>query len=117
MTPGRVNFVCPQGSTFNRVLTYKIGTNPVNLAGYSADMQIRERAYSKQYIAYLNTGNGGINLGASAGTISLNIAASTTSNFIAGDYVFDLELTSTNGSVTRLIEGKFNVTPEVTRIG
>lgn len=117
MTPGRVNFVCPQGSTFSRVLTYKIDTTPVNLTGYTAGMQVRERPYSKQYIVYLNTDNSGITLGGSAGTITLNIAASTTANFIAGDYVYDLELTSGNGTVSRLIEGKFNVTPEVTRIG
>lgn len=115
MTPGRVNFVCPQGSTFSRTLTYKINSASVNLAGYTAAMQIRERPYAKDYISFLNTENGGISLGGSAGTIALNIAASVTSNFIAGDYVFDLELTSTNGTVTRLIEGKFNVTPEVTK--
>jgi hypothetical protein len=115
MTPGRVNFVCPQGSTFNRVLTYKINSASVNLAGYTAAMQIREKPYSTGYISFLNTENGGISLGGSAGTITLNIAASVTSNFLAGDYVFDLELTSTNNTVTKLIEGKFNVTPEVTK--
>jgi hypothetical protein len=63
----------------------------------------------------LTSSNGGITLGGSAGTIALNIAASVTANFIAGDYVYDLELNAANGTVTRLIEGKFNVTPEVTK--
>lgn len=116
MTPGRVNFVCPQGSTFRRTLTYKIDNTPVNLSGYSAAMQIRERAYSKNYIDYLNTSNGKISITASAGIINLNIAASVTANFPGGDYVYDLELTSPNQTTDRLIEGKFKVTPEVTRI-
>ena len=37
-----------------------------------------------------------------------------TSAVIAGDYVYDLEI-YTSVNVYRLIEGKFTVTPEVTR--
>jgi hypothetical protein len=116
MTPGRVNFLCPQGTTFKRTLTYKINNVPVNLSGYSAAMQIRERPYSKGYIDYLNTNNGKIVITASAGMINLNISASTTANFLGGDYVYDLEIISPNQTVDRLIEGKFKVTPEVTRV-
>jgi hypothetical protein len=115
MTPGRVNFVCPQGSTFQRTLTYKIDNVPVNLTGYSAKLQIREKHFSKNYVAFLNTTNGGISITASAGQINLLISASTSSAFIPGDYVYDLELVSFSGIVDRLIEGKFNITPEVTR--
>ena len=43
------------------------------------------------------------------------IAASTTSNFPAGNHVYDLEIISPSNIVDRLIEGTFNVTPEVTR--
>jgi hypothetical protein len=33
----------------------------------------------------------------------------------AGSYVYDLEIVSANGKVTRLIEGRFVVKAEVTR--
>ena len=33
----------------------------------------------------------------------------------AGDYVYDLEMVASNGVVTRLLQGSFKVTPEVTR--
>ena len=54
-------------------------------------------------------------MGGSAGTIDILIADSITADFITGDHVYDLEIESTNGTTTRLIEGRFNVTPEVTR--
>ena len=114
MTPGRVNFLCPQGSTFNRRLTYKIDDVPVNLNGYTSRLQVRGTHYAQETIVALTSGSG-ITLGGSAGTIDLLISASATAAFNAGNFVYDLEIQSTNGTIDRLIEGSFIVTPEVTR--
>jgi len=113
MTPGKLNFTCPQGSTFSRTLTYKINDNPVNLTGYSAKMQVRPFHYSDDLLIDLSSSSG-ITLGASAGTIAVLVSASATQEIPAGDYVYDLEIT-TESNVYRLVEGKFVVTPEVTR--
>lgn len=115
MTPGRVNFICPQGSTFNRRITYKINDVPVNLTGYSSRLQVREAHYSTSTLVDIATTTGGITLGGSAGTIDLLISASATSLIDAGNFVYDLEIQASNGTVDRLIEGSFVVTPEVTR--
>jgi hypothetical protein len=40
---------------------------------------------------------------------------STTSNIEEGIYVYDLEITSGAGAVTRVLQGNITVTPEVTR--
>ena len=114
MIPGKYNMVCPQGSTFNKELTYSINDAAVNLTGYTARMQVREKHTSNTAQLHLNTENDGIVLGGSAGTITINISASETSALVAKDYVYDLELVSA-GTVTRIIEGKFIVTPEVTK--
>ena len=114
MTPGRLNFTCPQGSTFQRTVTYKIEDVPVNLTGYSGRLQVRETHDATDYIVSLTNGSG-ITMGGSAGTIDILIADNVTANFITGDHVYDLEIESLNGTTTRLIEGRFNVTPEVTR--
>ena len=114
MTPGRYNFTCPQGSTFQSTLTYKIDDVPVNLTGYSSRLQVREFHDSLEYIVNLTSGNG-LTMGGSAGTISIFISAEDTANFITGDHVYDLEIISSGNVVNRLIEGRFNVTPEVTR--
>ena len=113
MIPGKLNLTCPQGSTFSKSLTYKLDDDPVNLTGYDARLQVREFFYSPDPVLSL-TNASGITLGASAGTISVLIDAATTASLIPGDYVYDLELVA-GGTVTRLIEGKFVVTPEVTR--
>jgi hypothetical protein len=116
MTPGIVNFVCPQGTTFRRTLTYKIDEVPVDLSGYSARLQVREQYYSEDYLVFINSGSvGGITLGGSAGTIDLLIEDSVTTDIPAGNYVYDLEIVSPSLYVDRLVEGAFTVTPEVTR--
>lgn len=63
-----------------------------------------------------STLNAGITLGGAAGTIVITIDADYTSKLTSGSYVYDLELTSSTGTVTRLLEGQFVVTPEVTTI-
>jgi hypothetical protein len=114
MIPGKYNFICPQGSTFSKELTWKIENDPVNLDTYTARMQVREKYASKAAIVNINTENGGITLGGSDGKIYLYITDEQTKNIVAKDYVYDLEMISAS-EVTRIIEGKFIVTPEVTR--
>jgi hypothetical protein len=116
MTPGKLNFVCPQGSTFSRTLTYKLDDDPVNLTGYGARLQVREFHYSNDYMLGIDSGSSSANIytGGSAGTININISASTTKEFVPGNYVYDLEIYTTS-NVYRLVEGKFTVTAEVTR--
>jgi len=114
MTPGRYNFTCPQGSTFQSTITYKIDDVPVDLSGYSSRLQVRETHETTDYIVSL-TSNDGLTMGGSAGTIDILISAEDTTNFITGDHVYDLEIISPSNTVNRLIEGRFNVTPEVTR--
>lgn len=114
MIPGKYNMVCPQGSTFNKVLTYSIDGIPVHLDGYTARMQVREKYTSTSAQVSLTTENGGILLEGLLGEIMIKIDADATAALPAKEYVYDLELIN-NLVVTRLIEGKFIVTPEVTR--
>lgn len=114
MTPGKYNMICPQGATFSKQLTYRINDVAVDLTGWAARMQVREKYTSKTATVSITTENGGITLGDDAGTIDLYISDSSTSAIAAKDYVYDLELVS-GAEVYRLLEGKFIVTPEVTR--
>ena len=114
MKPGKYNFVCPQGATFSKQLTWEIDNVPVDLTTYTARMQVREKYTSPSAIINLTTENGGITLGGDEGTIDIDISATSTASLVAKEYVYDLELVSSS-VVTRLIEGKFIVTPEVTR--
>jgi len=105
---------CPQGSTFTRRLLYKINREVVNLTGYTARMQIRESHSSPTYAIELTVGNG-ITITGATGQISITITAGATAALQARTYVYDIELVAPDTTVQRLMEGKFVVTPEVTR--
>ena len=45
----------------------------------------------------------------------MNMTSSTTAGIEEGMYVYDIEITSSAGTVTRLMEGNVTVNPEVTR--
>jgi hypothetical protein len=114
MTPGKYNFICPQGATFSKQLIWEIEDSPVDLTTYTARMQVREKYTSTAKILDLTTENGGITLGGDDGTILINVSATNTENIVSKCYVYDLELVSSS-TVTRLLEGQFTVTPGVTR--
>jgi hypothetical protein len=114
MIPGKYNIVCPQGSTYDQQFTYSINDVPVDLTATTARMQVREKHTSTTKTLDLTTENGRIVLGGLLGTITINVPASMTAALVAKDYVYDLELV-TPSTVTRLFEGKFLVTAEVTK--
>lgn len=99
-----------------KTFTWTIDDVPVNLSGYDARMHVREKHSSETAIVYLSTFgyNPSIFLGGISGTIDVLIDAVTTAGFYPKEYVYDLEMVS-GSIVKRLIEGKFIVTPEVTR--
>lgn len=115
MTPGILNLVCPAGSTFSKTLTYSVSASPVNLTGWTARLQVRQKHTSTTKLLDLTTSNGGITLGGAAGTITILATATQTAALPDGVWRYDLELVSGSGAVTRLVEGTFAVTPEVTR--
>ena len=115
MAAGTLDVTIEQGATFNLLLTWKIDTVPVNLTGYTARLQARVDVEDSEVIVSLTTSNGGITLGGSAGTISLDQTATQTTLLPAGTYVYDLELIAPNSTVTRLVQGELLISPEVTR--
>jgi len=116
---GLYNITCQQGATLQRQLTWTDSARDAyNLTGYTARMQVRDNVSSNTIVIALSTtaGSGGtITLGGTAGTVDLLIPAANTTTLTAGQYVYDLELVSGGGVVTRLNEGNFKVTAEVTR--
>ena len=105
----------PAGATFSRVIRYKADGSNVNLTGFTARAQIRPSAASATTTLSLTTENTRITLGGTAGTITLNISATDTAALTAGRYVYDLELVSAGGIVTRLLQGVVTVSANVTR--
>jgi hypothetical protein len=78
-------------------------------------MHVRTAASAPTTIVELTTENSRITLGGAAGTITLTISSADTTVLTPGKYVYDLELVSGGGVVSRIIEGNFVVKAEVTR--
>ncbi len=114
INPGTYNITCPQGATFDRTFTITVNGLPMNLTGYTAAMQVRETYDSTATVLSLTSGTG-ITLGGTAGTIAIVASSTATSSIDEGFYQYDLEITSGGGVTDRLLQGKFVVTPQVTR--
>lgn len=112
--PATLNLNCWQGANWDYSLTWTTNGTAVNLTGYNARMQVRTTYDSNDSVLSLTAGTG-ITLGGTAGSILLDASATATAAIEEGQYVYDLELITPGGYVTRLIEGTFIVDPEVTR--
>jgi|TARA_B110000503_G_C6779209_1_gene262563 hypothetical protein len=116
MSAGYHHFVIEQGATFSQVLTLTDSSgNVINLAGYaSAEMDLRKNPESSAAVVTLTTGNSGITLGGTAGTVTLTISAADTADLTAGDGVYDLELVS-GSNIYRVLEGTYSIRRNISR--
>jgi len=126
MIAGTYNMTIEQGSTFGRLISVEepdLATDPTGatfkpfpLNGYTARMQIRRNVDSSTAMLSLTTENGGIaiNPGTEDNEIRLSITATNTA-LLTSDGVYDLEIISSLGEVSKVIRGIVTVIPEVTR--
>jgi hypothetical protein len=120
-----------------------VGGTGINLENFTCQMQVRKSAYDSKILLDASisgltyggvtgyyepgvitgtTASGGIYLNQDiqgitrTGGIYINVPHTVTRYFPVGRHFYDLELTnSVSGDVTRLLEGTFEVTKEVTR--
>ena len=111
MAAGTYNFILEQGATFNRILTLKENNSAMNLSGYSVASKMRSTHDSSTVVGTFTCTISN----ASAGEITMQMTNSTTADLEEGMYVYDLEITNSAGTVTRVMEGSVTVNPEVTR--
>ena len=111
MSAGTYNFILEQGATFNRILTVQEDGSAMNLTGYSAASKFRLTHDSSTVVGTFTCTISD----ASAGEITMQMTNSTTAAIEEGIYVYDLEITNSAGTVTRIMEGNITVNPEVTR--
>jgi hypothetical protein len=118
---GTYNLCINQYATYTKIFTWLAGLcgcltvgsepSPVDLTGYTANLQIRPYPLSTVILYDASTH---IVLGGTAGTITLTIPATDTAGFTWSKGVYDLILTDSSGNVTRLLEGTVKVSPGVT---
>ena len=116
MAAGTYDIVCEQGASFTREFVWQDeNESPIVLTGFTARMDVRATVAASDPIISLTTTNTRITLTPAIGKITLVLTATDTAALPARRAVYDLELVSPSGVVTRLLQGKFTVSPEVTR--
>ena len=131
MIAGVYNLTIEQGSTFGRLISIEqpdLAADPTgqtfenfDLSGFTARMHIRRTIDTATPMITLTTENGRIAINpniAGAPTknneISLMITAADTAT-ITTSGVYDLEIISAGGTVSKVIRGDVTLIPEVTR--
>jgi hypothetical protein len=107
---GKYNIVAEQGATFN--LNFRVETDgtPWDLSDYTFAMQVRRSSSSTTTLLDVTSATM-----TSVGHVSVEVSAAEMTDVPAGRWVYDIELTSSGDEVTRILEGRFIVTPEVTQ--
>ena len=116
MSNPKTPLVVQQGATFVRTVQWLQAdeVTPVDLTDYTAAMQVRKNYTATTTALSLSSPSSGLTVTAASGITTITLTSGQTAALSPGSYVYDLELT-VNSVVTRLIEGPFTVTPEVTR--
>lgn len=107
------NLLIEQGANFSSTITLFNDDDTVfNLTGYTAAGQIR-KSYSSSSASATFT----ILFSAdrSEGQITLSLTSTQTAAVEEGRYVYDIEVTSSDSVVTRVLQGTVTVSPNVTR--
>lgn len=108
----KVNLVVDQGATFTTTISLTNDDGSIfDLQGYTGKSQLAKHYTSNSKtdidVSLANTAP-------ATGVVTLSMSSNTTSDLLAGRYVYDLELTDEDGVISRIVEGIITVTPQVT---
>jgi hypothetical protein len=111
MSAGTFNDIIDQGSTYQTLLVFEVNKEPIDLTGYTARMYARtvDESFEVDLSDKVTFPD------PEEGQILISIPADETVDYPAGQtLVYDLEIESAGGQVTRLIQGRLTVSQEVT---
>jgi hypothetical protein len=106
------NLYIDQGSTFSTSVFVKNDDETAfDLESHTAAGQIRKSYSSSTKVDFALE----IADPTSLGQINASLTATQTGSLEEGRYVYDIEVTSSTGTVTRVLEGIITVNPQVTK--
>lgn len=105
------NLFVDAGSDYSTIITVASASGaPLNLSGYSTRSQMR-KSYNSSTVYDFNASI----YDAGFGKIKLNLTATQSELIPAGRWLYDVEITSSTGAKTRVVEGIVTVTPQITQ--
>ena len=106
------NITIDQGTDFSsNIDVTDADGDTVNLTGYTVKGQIRKSYQSSTAVDFTCTVSN-----AAAGIITIALTAAQSNGMKSGRFVYDIEMTSSGGAKTRVLEGQVEITPGVTQI-
>jgi len=111
--PATYHITCYQGATLDKSFTATNDNVPINWTGYTGKLQVRRYINTSDTAVLTLTTGSGITAGANDGKVIFTVTAAQTGAIPAGNYVYDLELTS-GSYVVRFLQGRFTVDGQVT---
>ena len=107
------NIVVDQGADYSAGIDVTDSDgDALDLTGYSAAGQIRKTYSSSTAVNFTAS----IASPTTAGVVNIGLTNAQTNAMKAGRYVYDVEITSSGGTKTRVLEGQIEITPGVTQI-
>lgn len=114
--PARLDLSIYKGATLFRRFTWTDRRTPIDITGFTFEMQIRPTVESSVIIAELSTTNGSIVIeDAAQGIFSIELPAVDTEAITETSGVYDIEVTDASGRVSRILYGDVKIVPGVTR--
>ena len=108
----KANIVIDQGTDFEATIDLtNVNGNPYDLQGHTVASQMRKNYASASPSATFSTVHND-----AAGQITLSLSREHTNQLEPGRYLYDVEITSSGNTCTRVVEGTVTVTPGMTRI-
>ena len=118
--PGRYDIILQQAATYDLPISYRDSSGtPIDMSGYTAKLQVRELPQYPLLVEFNTslTANGFIYLSGPAeeredganGNLRLFMTAANSANIEAFVARYQLNITDSEGVVTPLIEGRFEV--------
>jgi len=106
----KANLVLDQGTDFSATIDLTDSNdNAYDLTGHTVASQMRKNYMSSFAYTFVCTHN------STQGQINLSLSKDTTNEIEPGRYMYDVEITSSGGTTTRVVEGIITVTPGITR--
>jgi hypothetical protein len=114
MNPKEVNYTATQGDSFIlRILYTDSNKNPIDLTGYTARIEVRDKPGGKIVCATGSMGDGITISNPTSGYIDVNLTPAKTKKFMVPRSAYQIQVTSTNGTVSTIGNGWLIVNPGV----
>lgn len=119
MPAAKLNLAIEQGATWRHGLALRAGPGTqapaLDLTGFTARMQLRAELSAPDVLVELTSANGRIQITPLEGRLDLLLSATDTAALDFDRAVYDLEIESAGGEVTRVLTGVVTLSRQVTR--